>query len=250
MIGSRIYDYLHLRRGLSKLDAFKLSFLRTHEKKDTLISLCLPGYLQPILLRHGTSDLLCFDKVFLQREYESPINIQPKTIVDAGANIGMSTLFFHHQYPNAEILSIEPESSNFSLLKLNCMGLSGVTLQNAALWPRKCRLQLDESKTEKWAFTVREADLEGSVDVVTVPEILASLKVERIDLLKLDIEGAERELFSGAANEWLPRVGVIVIELHDRNIPHCAKSFYSALSEFDFHQEVRGENIFVYLNHS
>ena len=69
----------------------------------------------------------------------------------------------------------------------------------------------------------------------------------QIDILKLDIEGSERELFS-KNTDWLDHVSVIIIELHDRFQPGCAKAVYQKLVERQFHQEVRGENIFIGLD--
>ena len=87
----------------------------------------------------------------------------------------------------------------------------------------------------------------NEVSAITMEDILRKLAVSRIDLLKLDIEGSERELFSTDSGAWLNRVEYIVVELHDRYRPGCAKAFYSALATRDFIQEIRGENIFIRL---
>jgi hypothetical protein len=81
---------------------------------------------------------------------------------------------------------------------------------------------------------------------VTIPELLARIPSGRINLLKIDIEGAERELFQANAGEWLSKVDVLVIELHDRFKQGCSKAFYSAICNRDFHQEQVGENIYIY----
>jgi hypothetical protein len=83
----------------------------------------------------------------------------------------------------------------------------------------------------------------GEVGTVTVDELSNRLG-GHIDLLKLDIEGSERELFSENVS-WLDQVGEIVIELHDCYRPGCAKAFYSAVASKWFLQEIIGENIFV-----
>jgi FkbM family methyltransferase len=207
---------------------------------------------QNIFLRCGTSDLICFDKVFLFNEYQSPFEISPHVVVDAGANVGMATLFFAHQYPKAHIIAIEPESSNFEMLTRNCEGLPNIRLVRAALWPVNGSLKIVNSTSEAWEFAVTD---EGSsqtdmpcVPAITIDEVLGSLENDRIDLLKLDIEGSELQLFSRGAEQWLSRIQNIVIELHDRYRPGCTKAFYSALASRNFVQEIRGENIFVKLN--
>ena len=76
-------------------------------------------------------------------------------------------------------------------------------------------------------------------------EILRRADNNFIDRLKIDIEGAERKVSGGA--EWLQRVGLI-IELHDRFKPDCAKAFYNAIAHFDFVRSQKGENLFVWLS--
>ncbi|MGH9817446.1 MAG: FkbM family methyltransferase [Candidatus Acidiferrales bacterium] len=86
------------------------------------------------------------------------------------------------------------------------------------------------------------------VSTITMDEIPRRADNNFIDLLKIDIEGAERGVFSGGA-EWLQRrVGLIVIEPHDRFKPGCAKAFYDAIAHFDFVQSQKGENLFVWLS--
>jgi hypothetical protein len=64
----------------------------------------------------------------------------------------------------------------------------------------------------------------------------------------MDIEGAEKEVFSSDPRRWLTRVGIIVIELHDRFVPGAARSFYRAIQEHEFTQAILGEMVMVHLN--
>jgi len=209
-------------------------------------------YLTPIkrkvILRRGTSDLFCLQNVFLDQEYTTPFQVDPRVIVDGGANIGMTTLFFSQKYPRAKIVAIEPESSNFEILKKNCSGLSNVVLIHAALWPTDQDLVIQDPTLEKWAFSV-DVKKNGSgselVRAVTVPALLRQLGIEYIDILKLDIEGAERELFKEGTESWLGSVGQIIIELHDRIVSGCASAFYSKIARYPFNQATRADNVFI-----
>jgi FkbM family methyltransferase len=202
-----------------------------------------------VVIRNLTTDLQCLEKVFVRREYELPFDISPRVIIDAGANIGMATLYFTAKYPDARILSIEPESSNFEILRRNCGNLPNVSLINAALWPDPGPLSIRDPQAGKWAFSVEERNGQNggtdSVATVTIPQILRQLGVKKIDLLKLDIEGAELELFSRGPEIWLDCVRLLVLELHDRIRPGCAQAFYTALNGRQFIQEVEGENIVI-----
>lgn len=244
-----------LRRVLSAWDALRVVSRSTRDRATLKLVLAPMG--RSIAIRANTSDVACLEKVFVDEEYRLPADanpvfgIRPKLIVDAGANIGMATLYFAHTFPEARIVAVEPEASNFTLLEGNCAGLPNVTLKNAALWPSRMHLQLASADRGNWGFSVQEAQDERSpIASVTVPELLAESGLPRIDLLKLDIEGAERELFADNCEEWLPKVGMIVIELHDRLVSGCGGQFYSHMVRRPFTQEVRGENIFLSLGDS
>ena len=210
-------------------------------------------YLRPIkrtvTIRRGTTDLQCLEKVFLADEYHSPFQLSPRLIVDGGANVGMATLFFAHQYAHARIVAIEPEHDNFQILKKNCGNLPNVTLIQAALWSqRDATLDIHSRDAEAWAFWGgREIALDSqastAISTITGPELLSRFDAEQIDLLKLDIEGSERDLFSKGTEEWLDRIQIIAIELHDRYLEGCAQAFYSALMARKFVQEIREARI-------
>jgi FkbM family methyltransferase len=235
-----------LRRVMPLFDAIKVAFT---EDNEGMAQILLTPIGRNVVIRLGTSDLKCLEKVFIADEYRLPFVLFPHLIVDAGANIGMATLYFANQFPEARIIAIEPEPSNFCMLKRNCGGLPRVTLVQAALWPDHCPLTISSSTAEKWRFTVTDQSPSGSsltgIPTVTIQDVLSLMGADRIDLLKLDIEGAEVELFREGADRWLDRVRIIAIELHDRFRPGCAQALYSALMPTKFVQEIGGENIFI-----
>jgi FkbM family methyltransferase len=200
-----------------------------------------------VTIRPGTSDLRCLRKVFVDGEYWMPFEINPRLIVDAGANIGLATLYFSNKFPGAKIIAIEPEQSNYDLLIRNCSGMTNVTLWRAAVWNSDTSLQIANPDAEKWAFRVTPGINGSGIKALTIPQILAQSGHDTIDILKLDIEGAERELFQDGCEEWLPRVKMIIMELHDRYAPGCSRAVYSKLCQVPFRQEILGESVFVLL---
>jgi FkbM family methyltransferase len=235
-----------LGRAMPASSAIRL-VLNEHRPGEVRIHLTLVD--RDVVIRSATTDLQCLEKVFVWKEYELPFHISPHVIVDAGANIGMATLYFASKYADARIVAIEPESTNFEILRRNCGNLPNVSLINAALWPDQRPLLIRDSQAEKWAFSMREGGGQngdpGSVATVTIPQVLRELGVGKIDLLKLDIEGAELELFSRAPEAWLDCVSLLVLELHDRVRPGCAQAFYTAINGRQFLQEVKGENVLI-----
>lgn len=91
-------------------------FIQKHLLKQKDLVVKLKGYKHPVYLRNGTSDTRVFSQLFVGREYLNAIrNINPKVIIDCGANIGLASIYFKFYFPNAKIFAFEPESSNFNM---------------------------------------------------------------------------------------------------------------------------------------
>jgi len=172
----------------------------------------------PVHLRIRTSDVSVYGDIFLGEEYDFPLPFNPETIVDGGANCGMATLLFATKYPQAKIIAVEPEPSNYSVLLKNTNRYPNVVPIQAALWNRDCRLTIGkEHYYDKWAFRVSDTGTE--VNGITIPSLMRATGIKSIDLLKIDIEGAEAELFEKP--DWLPFVKAMAIEFHESVRPGC-----------------------------
>lgn len=220
--------------------------MTSHPKE---ISILFAGVKYPIHLRLNTSDLLTVVKIFLNREYEVELMKRPVVIVDAGANIGLASIFFANKYPDATIISLEPEYSNFSLLKKNVAPYANIVAVNKALWGENATLEIVDPTLDKWGFQTRQRkDGEKvtstmSIEGITMNRLMDDNKINHIDILKIDIEGAEKEVFC-SADTWVAKVGIIAIELHDRYKMGCSRSFYNATNSFGVEFR-KGENIFL-----
>lgn len=199
-----------------------------------------------VQLRRGTSDIPTFNHVFVDLSYRLNINFTPKFIIDCGANIGLATVFFKQAYPNAQIVSIEPEKSNYEMLLKNTKEYSNISCINAGVWSKNAILKVeDERGIGNWGFTCREVDKEDDTTVraVSIRDIMEKYQQEEIDVLKIDIEGSEKELFSSNYEYWLPRTKVLVIEIHDWLMKGSSKAFFSAMIQYDFSTYYAGEDI-------
>ena len=65
----------------------------------------------------------------------------------------------------------------------------------------------------------------------------------QIDILKIDIEGSEKEVFQHGYADWLPKIKVLIIELHDRMVPGASAAVFSAINQYDFSVDIKGENL-------
>jgi len=212
--------------------------LRQNEElpMGSIFTVNLPELAHPISMRAGTSDLWVFDQIFLYKEMETDFGQDVAFIIDAGANIGLTSAYLANRFPNARILALEVDQQNFELLAANTRHYPLVTPLLKGLWHRRANLMIDNPEEYSWAFTVSEAVQKGSstVDGISVADLLHDFGWERVDLLKMDIEGAELEVLSHGAEEWLVCVRVLAIEVHYKRIG-CWEAFCRSRSEARSH---------------
>jgi len=204
----------------------------------------------PFDLRSKTSDIRTFYEIFFWREYDIQIDFDPKIIIDAGANIGLSAIFFANKYPNAKIISIEPEVSNYMLLKKNTRNYSKIiTLNNALSNIGNQDLNVIDNGLGNWGFITESVgeleniNVKNIIKTVSIDDIMKQNNLDYIDIVKIDIEGYEKELFETNTENWLPKTRCIIIELHDRMKPGCSNCFFKAISQYDFSFNFQGENL-------
>jgi FkbM family methyltransferase len=224
-------------RGLSRRLGLRRSFGGTADWAlslyDALLrfrkSLPLPGRAQlrrvrvrgtrhPLYIRLGTSDGFTLEEIFLQRVYRSVTDAElgeVRQVVDLGANVGMTVRLWADRYPAARIVAVEPDEANLAVCRANTAAdASRITLVRACVAGRPGVVHLDRSG-DACAYRMADGAAMGEpVPAMTLPQILdhAGFKGE-IDLLKCDIEGAEREVF-GDCGDWVGRVRNVIVELH------------------------------------
>ncbi len=199
-----------------------------------------------VSLRPGTSDFSVFRQIIMNGEYDIPISPDPCIIVDAGANIGMASLYFNHRFPKAVIYSLEPDPKNYKALQHQVSGISVIRTFHLALWRRKEKLAVLSNGADAWGIQVQASERQGDIDGIDLTSFMLEHNIGTIDLLKIDIEGAEIELFQVSFEYWLHRTRVLVIELHEGLRPGCEKIFFDAIKTIRHRMERSGENIVVY----
>jgi len=243
---------LWLRALRSEAARWRLALERARwasKSEDEEQELRVPHLKHPLWLRAGGSDYFTFLQIFLAREYEHGFALEPKLIVDAGANIGLASIFLANAYPEADILAIEPQGKNFSLLQRNTAAYPNVRCLRGALWPEVAKVAIvDEiSCGNPAAFQVREL-LDGTPTTLACFTPLSLLELSgraSIDVFKIDIEGAELELFSRGSESWLHRVGLIMVEIHDAARPGCGEAFFRSICNRHFEYRQRSETTIV-----
>ena len=242
--------YVPLKREIFGLLKNNIKIVR--KNNNILILKSINNFDNKFLLRLRTSDIPVFNQVVIEEEYLPIIDIvkkkydenQIKIIVDAGANIGLTSIFFNSYFNQAKIIAIEPEESNFKQLAKNIKTNkieNRVIAINKALWVNstdKLSISNEFRDGQNWAKSVKISDSKNKIiKPITIKELLDNYaKNQTIDILKIDIEGAEAVLFNSLdfINVLVHSVRFLCFEIHEEFMKK--ELFYKILSEnnFDF----------------
>jgi FkbM family methyltransferase len=203
--------------------------------------------------RWNNGDRLAADQCFRQAQYDMPkgshgalaarvyreivASGKKPLIVDCGANIGASVLWFHARYPEAHIVAVEPAPDNFALLERNCRGLSA-DLRQAAIGAADGDAWLSDPDGGAMGYRTNQRRHGIEIEMLSLETLLASKPAAEYTpyLLKVDIEGAEKSLFT-LPTPVLDQFPIIILEPHDWMFPGQQTS----LEFFRFHAQAGRE---------
>ena len=170
-------------------------------------------------------------------------------IIDAGANIGASAVWFAIEYPKAQIVAFEPEAGNFRVLSRNAEGLN-IEAHNAAIGARDGRVNVRDPGNGEWAYRTDIADT-GTCEMMSMSGVVArKMAAGWVPFIaKIDIEGAEQDLFQ-EPTAWIDRFPLLIIELHDWLLPkqRTAQPFLKCMAQRNRDFVHIGENVFSIRN--
>jgi FkbM family methyltransferase len=186
----------------------------TASEGPTVRCVTVPGFSHPFWVRSSGTDIDQFIETVARETYGQYFpQGRITSIVDAGANIGDTTVWYLNKFPDATVIAIEPHPGNFEMLKRNCEPYGErVKLVQAALWSESHPISLIENCSDV-GHEVREEGGDLRCDAVSVRDLMERFQLNHIDILKCDIEGAEEQLLE-CPDSWLPLTRSIVIELH------------------------------------
>jgi FkbM family methyltransferase len=203
---------------------------------------CIPISIhnQNIFIRPKSHDLeVAFTS--LGREFRDIEFLLPNSyngiIVDAGGYIGTAAIKLSTMYPSAQIVSLEPSIENFEILSLNTADYKNIDVINAALVGSEIEtVQLFDRKTGEWGFSVisnpednQNPELLSSVKCINIKKI-KEIYNKDIGILKLDIEGGEKEIFDSDSSD-IKQIKVIFVEIHDYIVKGTFNSFKTFSSD-------------------
>ncbi len=201
------------------------------------------------------ADNQTFNQVMLKKSYMGLGVKNVKTIIDCGANIGLASLTFLNEYPNAKLVLLEPEKRNINYIKQNVSPYiqegRDIKLYESAVYSKTTTLYLYDTLAGSNGYRVYEQKQNNpdflyidKVPAISISDIMSENNISKIDILKIDIEGAEYDLFAGET-KWLSKVRVLVIETHDRFREDATKKVFEALFPYKYKVRVDGDNLII-----
>ena len=201
-----------------------------------------------VFLREDSSDSDIYNILIENEEYGYfDLTYSPSVIIDAGANIGLASIYFMLKYPSAKILSIEPELENYNLLVKNTEKYQNILTFNVALSAFNGNGKIIDTGQGDLGYQVdmyndfpQDKVLE-EVKCLTFQSFFDNNRITTVDILKIDIEGMEKKIFESDCS-WLANVNVLVIELHERLCEGCNKTVFSVVKNYFDSEWIGGEN--------
>jgi FkbM family methyltransferase len=221
-------------------------------RRESTVTLPVRG-IGKLHARLGETDLDCiryvfgvnpFDTAFvplldarIQARYEAILAAGgTPVIVDAGANIGATALWYARRYPQAAIVAVEPDAQNVAMIRLNCGDEPRITILDAAIGSTPGHASV--SRDESWAIQTER--VEHGVRIVTIDDAVAVAGGGELFIVKVNIEGFERDLFAENL-DWLTRAHAVLVEPHDYLMPghFVSGPLQKAMAAHDFELFIR-----------
>jgi FkbM family methyltransferase len=245
-IRHKYYTFKEFAPSVGKRAALQVAFW---DRRDGL-KVQPKGIKYPVLIRSNSSDIDVFWQIFVDGEYACLNNLSnADLIIDAGANVGYSSVYFLSNFPNCRVIAIEPDGENFASLQKN-LAPYGERAQalNCGIWSKSAELAIEDATYRDgrdWTRQVRECEdgESGDIRAVTIGELLHDSGRRKLSLLKMDIEGAEAVVFADPSCQlWLTQTEAIAIELHDDSgFGPASDLFHAAIREQHYQISHSGE---------
>ncbi|MGH7086872.1 MAG: FkbM family methyltransferase [Acetobacteraceae bacterium] len=189
-----------------------------------------------VSLRRNTSDLATFEQTFANNSfnlrrlarwreicdlYGRIAREGTPLILDLGANVGLASLYFAKNWPRAQIIAVEPEAQNYRVTCDNLAGIPNTLPIHAGVASEDGTVRIVDPRAEAYAMRteITAQGAPGAIPAFSVQSLLRKAVADAIPfIVKIDIEGFERNLFS-KNSDWVELFPIIIIELHDRIVP-------------------------------
>lgn len=205
------------------------------------------------LRKRPSSDFNVFAQVYQYLEYKPLVetfqkhfpNCKKLNIIDAGSNIGLTSVYLSKDFPDSNFIVIEPDGSNFESVSYNLETnrVKNVVKIKGGLWSKNTNLKIVNDFRDKndWSIRVEEINEEADLKAFSISYLIQEYNFETIDILKIDIEGSEKEVFTSSNSDvsFLAKTKCIAVEIHDEF--DCRDEIYAILTKYNFKYFDSGE---------
>lgn len=258
------FGFLHGIRLLFQIEGHR--GLQHHSKRINAYK--VPGFQRPIYLRACVGDHATFWQCIVKNQYEFSMFPQamrlkeryedqvksastPPLIIDCGGNIGLSAIWFAQKFKKSTIFVIEPDEENLKVLNKNIESFSDrVVVLKGGIWSEPSYAKIANPEAGPASFQLeleKEGEHANSIRCFTIGEVCDLANNSFPLIVKLDIEGSQKELFSKNIT-WVNQVDLITLELDDWLLPWegTSRNFFKCLSPLKFDYLLGGESIFCF----
>lgn len=226
------------------LISFK-GFLKQESTKDFVSAYPDLGVTLKIRKR-PSSDMDVFSQIYRYMEYKPVVEVFQKhfpndkklNFIDAGSNIGLTSVYFSTFFPDSRFITIEPDDSNFETMSFNLSanGVIATEKVKGGVWSTNSFLRIvsDFRDQNDWSFRVEETATETNLRAYSINYLMEKNHFQTIDILKIDIEGSEKEVLTSSKADvsYLAKTKCVAIEIHDEF--DCREAIYEVLRNYDF----------------
>ena len=198
------------------------------------------------LRKRPSSDFNVFAQIYHYNEYAPVVETFQKhfpnhsnlNIIDAGSNVGLTSVYLTKYFSNSNFITIEPDSSNFESMSFNLKnnGITNTIKIKGGLWSKNANLKLVSDFRDKsdWSIRVEETCEEADLKAFSIQYLIEENNFATIEILKIDIEGSEKEVFTSPNSDvsFLSITKCVAIEIHDEF--QCREAIYEILKSYNF----------------
>jgi FkbM family methyltransferase len=198
------------------------------------VNLTLLGYKFSHRIEYSYEFRLLHD-LFIKHTYECQLS-NPKTIIDLGANLGFTTIYFARRYPDATIYAIEANPEMYKKLTNNVKNLPNVKIFNYAITNQNGHINFyaDRNKPDCGSIYKNDSDsnVSFSVQSKTLRSFMAENQIAEVDLLKFDVEGAEATIFKDPYS--ISNINHLIGEIHYGMMDMSEPEFLALFKDFNY----------------
>ncbi|MGA2733311.1 MAG: FkbM family methyltransferase [Syntrophobacteraceae bacterium] len=184
-------------------------------RQNDVSPIALQNLRYPILIRPGAADAVTIINNVIREEYgHFALRKEPEWMIDAGAYIGDTTAYFLSRFPKLKVIALEPNPESYKMAKQNLAPYG-----DHAILLQKGLFSNEQTQCFSGAGVGASIATNGfEIDCTTISSLLEHYSIPRVDILKMDIEGAEEAIFLSNPEVWLSRTELLIIEIHSRQI--------------------------------